>query len=105
MSFNKKPSKKDVSTQDNKKIITDFINEPVNGTNTYKSNEMSGKELPWVYFDKKSKTRKLFNVRFNQYYESAYKYFSDKLGYDSYQNFVRGVIEEKLDELIDKETK
>ncbi|MGQ4002582.1 hypothetical protein QIW31_06025 [Francisellaceae bacterium CB299] len=101
MSFNKKPVKKEVL--DNKEEISKFINEPINGTNTYKS--VKNNELPWITFDQKSKTRKLFNVRFNEYYESAYKYFADKLEYDSYQNFVRGVIEEKLDELIDKESK
>lgn len=105
MSFNKKPIKTDISNHINKQEITDFINEPVNGTNTYKNSEADNKDLPWLEFDQKSKTRKLFNVRFNQYYESAYKYFSDKLDYDSYQNFVRGVIEEKLDELIEKESK
>jgi len=100
MSFNKKPVKSEAL--DKKEEISNFINEPINGTNTYKSVK---NELPWITFDQKSKTRKLFNIRFNEYYESAYKYFADKLEYDSYQNFVRGVIEEKLDELIDKELK
>ena len=51
----------------------------------------------------KSKTRKLFNVRFNEYYELAYKYFSDKTGAESYQHFVRGIIENELDKLIEQE--
>ena len=96
MSFNKKPLQK----VDKKETISDFINEPVNGTNTYKNND-----LPWLEYDKNSKTRRLFNVRFNEYYESAYKYFSAKHEFDSYQNFVRGIIETELDKLIDQENK
>lgn len=95
MSFSKKPK----TTNEN---IKDFINEPVSGSNEYKNNTNT---KPWSEHDKLSKKRSVFNIRFNGYYENAYKYFSKKMGYDSYQNFVRGIVERELDQLIENESK
>lgn len=114
MSFNKKPAKKKSKNEE----IEKFINEPVSGSNEYKNNTNTNTsieygldtdvlknkpEYPWESLNKKSKQRSVFNIRFNEYYESAYKYFSQQQGFESYQLFIRGIIEKKLDDLIEHE--
>jgi hypothetical protein len=96
MSFIRKHNK----TEKNEDI-TSFINEPISGSNQY--NEKP--ELPWINEDIESKKRTVFNLRLNGYYEKSFKHFSEKKRNQSYQVFLRNIIESELDAMIEKEEK